>query len=200
MTSPTAPPSLLAAFGLTSEPLFGATLAAAAAFAVLLVGWRRWCQYGINRPVGLAWLALLPIGAVTGGVVGGSCLSRVEFNTAGELLVALLVTPLATEVLLRSAVHGYLVGFYRVQLPWGAWRPSIPIAAAAGLTPVVWLVLRAATLGDSPAWATGAGAVGALLLGVVAGFARERSRSLLGALSVHIAAAVWTLFFPTIVP
>lgn len=176
--------------------LFGVALAllAAGCFALAARGATR--LHGWRRPAGLAWLAALPF-AVAGALAGGAWVPSMPAST--PLRDALLATGLAAlgaELLFRGFLHGRL------------WRCAAPRPlGAAWLSPPSWLAALLYAAVATALWASGAtlpsplpGAAqpavvagGALLLGLAAGAARERSGSVLPAFALHAIAAAAAL-------
>ncbi len=176
------------AFALALALLAAGCFALAARGATRLHGWR--------RPAGLAWLAALPF-AVVGGLAGGAWIPALPPSTPlRDVLLATGLSALGAELLFRGFLHGRL------------WRCATPRPlGAAWLSPPAWLAallyaavatalaVSGATLPSplpgvaQPALAGG----GALLLGLAAGAARERSGSILPALALHAVSAAAVL-------
>ena len=156
--------------------------------------------FGLRLPSGRSWWLLLPA-AIVGGLLGGAALparlTAVFADGGGSpglpwLLVAVaFVLPASAEVLFRGLVQAVLSRAVRNR---GAVRSWIPRPAAAlgamlyaatpvALAPLLWRP------GIAPASASLLAIVGALLLGLACGLARDRSESLVPPVLFHLLAA-----------
>jgi membrane protease YdiL (CAAX protease family) len=107
------------------------------------------------------------------------------------ILVAFAVG-LGAELAFRGAAHGALARMFRMSYPPSRWVPSVPVLLSAALYGIATLLLglgdplaRVAALAPSLAWVSVA--LGALVIGLAAGLARDRSGSVLAAVAVHFA-------------
>jgi len=176
-------------------------LAVLAGAAFLLCASRAPGQYGLRRPARLDWLGVLPA-ALLAALAGGAYIPAVASTVPGAgrpevgVLLALVTLPLGAELLFRGLVHGGLVASFSTQACGGAWFLSIPALLSGLLYALGGLVLRSPALGLMPP-AAGSAALaallGALVLGVAAAMARERSESITASLVVHWAAVAAVL-------
>jgi hypothetical protein len=143
--------------------------------------------FGLCRPAGFDWLALLP-GALLGGGVGGAWILAIPdagiggFTEQHWIEIAVAVSyPIAAEVLFRGLVHGTLAQRFRTQHAGGPWFLSWPVVISSILY-ALW-----SSLPFLPFFSRGVGLTfaAALLFGISAGMARERSESLLPCLILH---------------
>jgi hypothetical protein len=158
-------------------------------------------QYGLRRPARLDWLAVLPA-ALLGALAGGAWIPASVSAAPGIVrpdvatLLALVTLPLGAELLFRGLVHGGLGASFSTQSCGGAWFLSVPALLSGVLYALGSLVLRSSALGLMPP-AAGSAALapllGALVLGVGAAMARERSESITASLVVHWAAVAAVL-------
>jgi membrane protease YdiL (CAAX protease family) len=160
--------------------------------ALLLTGRTRRRFYGLVAPRGRRWTWMLLPGTL-GGLLGGAWTASVSDSGASRagLLVA-IAAGIAAELAFRGAAHGTLSRFFPMSYPPSRWVPSVPVAIAAVLYAAVTLLLG---LGDAGAplatlvadWSWLLVAPGALLVGLAAGLARDRSGSVLASIAVHLA-------------
>lgn len=157
--------------------------------------------YGLGLPRGLDWLLLiLPalLGAAFGGVwIGFPGASGGAPPGRAMVWGVALALPLLAEVSSRGVAFGFLVPAFRIQHPGGRWFLSWPVALstllyAAGLQVLLLPPLAAAgsssiLFGLSDPLLGTLALPGALLFGLAAGMARERSGSLLVPLALHYA-------------
>jgi membrane protease YdiL (CAAX protease family) len=163
--------------------------------ALLPAASRRPWQYGLALPKGKIWWGLLPV-AILAGLAGGIVLPTLPSATQPEWsigLIGVLAMPVGLELLFRSLVHGLLAQKTRIGRP--KMRPFVswPIIGSALLFAgyIVWQktsgtaldqVLANPLLYVQPA-------LGAFLLGLLLGIARERSLSIIPPILFHITAA-----------
>jgi membrane protease YdiL (CAAX protease family) len=182
------------------NPIFG-FYAALLILTLILLGamaLRRPWQYGLGLPAGKDWLRLLPLAIVCGltGVfpVPGKALFISDPLTAW--ITALILIPLALELLFRSLVHGMMAQLATIQDCESRWFFSGPTIGSA----LLYAVATVSTLSMMPAMASFSLTVGyvaqasavAVIFGLGAGMVRERSHSILPAWLLH-AVAVATL-------
>ena len=182
------PPSLLE--GPACLTLVGVLAAMIA--AVIGAGWiargRTW-QLGWRWPAGEEWLLALPV-ILAGSALGGVWIpSSFDWTPRGlaSALGAMTSLSVAAGLWFFGIAHGYLMRSEPIQVYKGRWFLSMPaVLAAAGYAVVtvagtyVWGLPDTTLLGDMGAIATwGVAIVGALLVGVGAALARERSMSTL---------------------
>ena len=145
--------------------------------------------YGWRAPTSFGWLNALPaafIGAVIGGAwAPGSVGYRMgpdnlyEFNAPAALLL-----PLAAELLFRGVILGQLAARLPMQKSGGRWSwPTLMSSALyAAATLLLFLSFSNGQL-QSNQWVLIV--AGALIFGVAAGIARERSESILSSVLLH---------------
>jgi membrane protease YdiL (CAAX protease family) len=178
---------------------FGAVLSALAACCFALGARRTRGLHGWRLPAGFAWLASLPF-ALVGALAGGTWLPDAPSGTPlPDLLYAALLSALGTELLFRGFLQGRLTWCAAPRAPGGA-ALSGPVLATGILYAAVTVALAAlGATQPGPLVAAAHPAIscgGALLFGLAAGTARERSGSLLPALALHglgVLAALGTL-------
>ena len=113
---------------------------------------------------------------------------------------AVLLCPVGAELLTRGALHGALLGHFHVQLPWGRLFLSVPTMVAAVVSTLLWSFAMVVPTAEPSLWATALAVLGALVLGLACGIARERWRSLLPPIVLHVAAAAWAGYLPSLGP
>jgi hypothetical protein len=180
----------------TITSLAGALLLlASSAAALLLAGRTQRRLYGLVAPRGRRWQWMLVPG-VLGALLGGAWTRTVSGAGGGPsgLLVA-IAAGVAAELAFRGAAHGTLSRFFRMSYPPSRWVPSPPVVIGGALYAVVTVLLRlgdafaplAALLPGSSWWLI---APGALLVGLAAGLARDRSGSVVASVLVHLAGTI----------
>ena len=162
--------------------------------------------YGLRRPGGVDWWALLPV-AVAGGLVGGVWIPAVPLPTSIHAvppwydLTAMLALPVAAEAIFRGLFHGSLVTSFPIQTRGARWLLSWPVFLSAVVFAFWGAVLRHPFVALALPVSNGVGVpvsiVGAVVFGVAAGMARERSESIASAILFHwIAVAAALLLHP----
>jgi hypothetical protein len=157
---------------------------------LVLAGRRRPRLYGGRLPGGRAWLWTAPA-ALLGGLAGGTWATWSTWHLAASPLTAeplglFLAFPLAAELTFRALAHGILARAFAIQHDGGRWFLSWPNVLQALLYTVATpLALLAAGAPLSGGWASALPLAGALLFGLAAGVARERSGSALAPLFLH---------------
>ncbi|MCW8984843.1 MAG: hypothetical protein OQK55_05845, partial [Thermoanaerobaculales bacterium] len=188
------PPGLMVRSDLKGAAISAAVLAVFGLGLVYLGNSRQPGRFGFRRIRGFGFLAALPVTGVL-GLAGGTWMSTpTEAAGAGALsvLAVMLAGIVGIETLLRGALHGHLLRFYPVMPSSGRLFISVPNAVAAvvysgavtvSMLPPEWLTA------DIGGWWMGwVGA--ALILGLVCGGVRERSRSVWAAVILHALSAV----------
>jgi membrane protease YdiL (CAAX protease family) len=190
-----------------ASPSFGMHLAFLLITVLALVpaASRRPWQFGLSLPVGKIWWALLPLAAL-GGLAGGVPPTPMADDITpiwGPWVLSLIMMPIAVELAFRSLAHGFLAQFARIGRPKGRLLLSWPLTGAALLfagfilwqntAGIPWADLRAAPFTHLQP------ALGAFLLGLVFGFVRERSQSIVAPIIFHMVsvAAVLATITPT---
>lgn len=173
---------------------FAIVLAAVGVGLILRRGLRPRGLYGLRRPGGLAWWMLLPV-AVTGAVCGGVWLPIVRFPNAAHPVpgwyevTALLTLPVAAEVVFRGLLLGGLVTTFPIHKRVPPWFLSWPVLLSAGLYSLWGTVLQHPSINLMHATPVvsgfGVSHLGALVFGVAAGMARERSESVASSILFH---------------
>jgi hypothetical protein len=157
---------------------------------LVLAGRRRPRLYGGRLPGGRAWLWAAPV-ALLGGLAGGTWATWSTWHLAASPLAAeplglFLAFPLAAELTFRVLAHGILARAFAIQHDGGRWFLSWPNVLQALLYTVATpLALLAAGAPLSGGWASALPLAGALLFGLAAGVARERSGSAFAPLLLH---------------
>ncbi len=173
---------------------FAVVLAVFGGAFFLARGFRSRGLYGLRRPSGLDWWTLLPV-ALAGAFAGGVWIPAVPLPTAGWAwpvwhdLLALLMLPVAAEVIFRGVVHGSLVTAFPIHKRGARWLLSWPVFLSAALYAlwgtVLWdPMVELAHMGPGLAPIL-VPHLGALVFGVAAGMARERSESVGAAIVFH---------------
>lgn len=179
-----------------SDPGFGlmVTLLLATGISLVFIARGRAWQYGWTTPTGRHWWALLPA-ALAAGALGGAWvpdLSPADEQWLPTLFLWLLAMPVAAELLFRSLVHGLLAQHAKIQRNDTNWFLSWPILGSTVLYVgfVVTLLLGTQPTDTPLAWGpTVLTVAGAALLGLTAGWVRERSQSIWPAVLCHLLAA-----------
>lgn len=156
---------------------------------------RRRRLFGLQLPVGQSWLWTAPA-ALVGGLLGGAWVVPTvpgEIGLGARQLQLLLLFPLLAEVLFRALAHGTLVRNFHMQRSTGRWFLSWPVGVSAALYTLWTLALWRPPLSSAQLLMPGVTwlvpLIGALVLGIGLGMARERSGSLLAPLALHYLAA-----------
>jgi len=167
--------------------------------ALLVFGRRgRYRLFGFQWPEGYRWALVTPavlLGALAGGAWLFWPISFAGFLPGPRGLaswVTLCGFPLLAEVLFRGLAHGIMVETFSVQHSAGRWFLSWPVAVSALLYALWTLPFLPFTLaGDLwPLASFLSVPLGAVVVGVGLGIARERSGGLLAPLALHYLAVV----------
>ncbi len=182
------------AFWTTSAFGFMMTLLLATGVSLVFISRDRPWQYGWTSPIGKQWWVLLPA-ALAGGIMGGAWTPEHLVANQKWLTIAalgLVGMPLTLELLFRGLVHGLLAQNARIQRCDTRWFISWPILGSSLL--YVGFV-AALMVGNQPEtmplhWAESFLSIsGAAVLGLTAGWVRERSQSVWPAVLFHMSAA-----------
>jgi hypothetical protein len=173
--------------------LFAGVLTLLSGGAFLLCARRAPGLYGLRRPVGARWCALLPValfGALAGGVWTPSVTVRLAAPGPSDwpALGVLLALPFTAELLFRGLIHGTLAASFPIQRAGGPWFLSGPVLLSSGLYALVGAAALGAGLLQSHPWVAPGWAAplfGALLFGIAVGMARERAESIAAPLALH---------------
>jgi hypothetical protein len=150
--------------------------------------------YGFRRPVGAGWWWLLPV-ALGGAMMGGVWLPQVALPHPAHpfpgwtALVAIAVLPVAAEVIFRGLFLGSLLTTFPMHTRRARWILSWPVFLSGALYSLWGTILQHPIMGlvhplPSPTDAM-VTHLGALVFGVAAGMARERSDSVVAAILFH---------------
>ncbi len=182
-----------------TDLLFYTGLALLAALGLVIYSRGHFWRFGLAGPIERAWWLMLPVivlAALAGGVVVPW--EDLQFlNTGLKTVYAVVLVPLATELLFRGLAHGILAAGSRVQSCGERWFISYPAVAAALIYAcfMVGLMLGPEMLSPSrPAMGIGRIFLAALGMGIMAGLVREKSQSLLPGILFQ-AVAVTVLVF-----
>ena len=142
--------------------------------------------YGLRRFAGLDWCLVLPF-AMFGALAGGVWTPAVPLSTFGwPEFLALLTLPVAAELIFRGLVQGSLLTSFPIQKCGGSWFLSRPAVLSAVLYALWGVVLPRLPIALTQTMLGGpAPALGALVFGVAAGMARERSESIVSPILLH---------------
>lgn len=187
--------------------LFLATALTFALMAFLIFGRRgRYRLYGFQWPEGYRWTLVMPA-VVLAAIAGGAWLFW-PISIAGilpgprglESWLTLIGFPLLAEVLFRGLAHGIMVETFSVQHSSGRWFLSWPVAISALLYALWTLPFLPFTLAGNlwPLASFLSVPLGAAVLGVSLGIARERSGGLLAPLVLHYMAVLVTVIAGTL--
>ena len=179
--------------------LFLATALTVALMGFLVFGRRgRYRLYGFQWPEGYRWTLVMPA-VVLAAIAGGAWLFW-PISFAGflpgprglESWLTLIGFPLLAEVLFRGLAHGIMVETFSVQHSAGRWFLSWPVAISALLYALWTLPFLPFTLAGNlwPLASFLSVPLGAAVLGVSLGIARERSGGLLAPLVLHYMAVL----------
>jgi hypothetical protein len=184
-----------------TDLLFYLGIVLLAALGLALYSRGHFWRFGLAGPIDRAWWFLLPVivlAALAGGVVIPWKDLRL-LNTGLKTVYAVVLVPVATELLFRGLAHGILAAGSRVQSCGNRMFLSYPAAAAALLYA---LFTTALVLGPDLMPAAHQSMevlrtfLAALGLGLMAGLVREKSHSLLPSILFQ-AVAVTVLVFVT---
>jgi hypothetical protein len=172
------------AFWIQTDLLFYLGIVLFAALGLLIYSRGHFWRFGLAGPIDRAWWFLLPVivlAALAGGVVVPW--KDLSFLNAGlKTVYAVVLVPVATELLFRGLAHGILATGSRVQSCGHRMFISYPASAAAL---IYALFATALILGPDYTLAAQRSAellkafLAALGLGLMAGLVREKSHSLL---------------------
>jgi hypothetical protein len=177
---PPAPPAILP---------FAAGFGVPAIALLVLFGAKRPRAFGLRRVVPGDWLYCVPVvlaAALAGGAWRASPASGID--TPEARLGLLFGLAVGAELLFRGVAHGILGRSFRVSHAGGRWFLSVPTLVSALLYAGVGALLPLAgapvIAGIAlPPWAM---PVAAVVFGLTAGLARERSGSVLATLALHV--------------
>ncbi len=167
--------------------LLGAFLFALSGGGLLIAGHRRPGLYGLRSPHRTEGLLMVPLA----GAMGAALALQTDFAAATPwptwpVALGVALGLFGWECLFRGLVHGTLAYAHHIQVPGGRRFISGPMCGSAALSASLATVLVTA-LGLAPALPT----LGVtLLMGLVAGYARERSGSVLVAGLCSVAAGI----------
>lgn len=167
--------------------------------ALVLVALRKGPRFfGLCAPTGFDWLRLLP-GALLGGLAGGA------WSLVGPLwwsqpfarppwiqFAMAMGAPVAAEILFRGMAHGMLAQVFQTQRTGSRWFVSWPVLISS-LFYALWSLFPFLPFFGQGAALTFAAA---LLFGISAGMARERSESLLPCFILHWSCVIMLLVLP----
>ncbi len=159
---------------------------AASLLLLALIARKRPRLYGIRLPGGWDWLWVTPL-ALAGGLMGGVWrpTGSIDLITLGTVLAM----PLGIELAFRSLAHGILIRDFKSLYGSRSWFLSWPVVISSlfytlwTLSP--WVPL---TFPSFELFATGGNwipPIGAVLFGISAAVARERSASVVAPLLLH---------------
>jgi membrane protease YdiL (CAAX protease family) len=160
-----------------------------ASFFMVLFGRKRPRLFGLRLPGGYDWLWTAPL-ALLGAAAGGAWVAPAPHFTPLGIAV-FLAFPIAAELLFRGVVHGILARAFSIQHDGGRWFLSLPTVISAVLYAVATPISPLAS--SAGVWGLLLPCSGALLYGLAAGIARERSGSVLAPLALHWAGALLAL-------
>ncbi len=178
---------------------FAALLLLSAVVLSFLAHLRPW-QFGIAAPAGKGWWIVFPF--VFFSVLGIGFYFPYKgmglVGTFDRLAYLVAAIPLASEIMFRSLIHGFLVSADNIQKPGGRWFFSFPTVAAASLYAVFLtglLLLPDTLLKGLDAAAAAECLLAAFVLGLASGFVRERSQSVFPAILFHaLSMAVFLIY------
>jgi membrane protease YdiL (CAAX protease family) len=192
-------PGFLARFVPSWSPLavpawrLAAGMSLVAVFFLVLLGRKRPRLYGLRLPGGWDWLWLTPL-ALLGAAAGGAWTAGTQGGFSLAALAVFLAFPLAAELIYRSLAHGILARSFHIMHDGGRWFVSVPTMVSAALYAAITPLppVASALLGQPWGWLLAL--AGALLFGLAAGAARERSGSVLAPLLLHSSGALLAIF------
>jgi membrane protease YdiL (CAAX protease family) len=182
-----------------SAVLFLATALTVALAMFLVFGRRgRYRLFGFQWLEGYRWMWVMPavlLGAVAGGAWLFWPMSFAGFLPGPRGLASwltLLGFPFLAEILFRGLAHGIMVGTFSVQHAEGRWFLSWPVTVSALLYALWTLPFLPFTLAGTlwPLASLLSVPLGAAVVGVGLGIARERSGGLLAPLALHYLAVL----------
>ena len=178
---------------LLSYPSVDATLLVIILTAIFLtfLAFRKTWQFGLTLPMGTIWWLLFPA-AILSGFLGGVWLPDIsswKVTAVEKILYLIIILPFSIELLFRSLAHGVLARTTRVQHCNSPWFLSWPTVGAAFLYAVTtgYAIFMATGSFETvfTGWTTG-NIFGAFGFGIVVGFVRERSQSVIPAYLFHL--------------
>jgi membrane protease YdiL (CAAX protease family) len=156
---------------------------------IAIVGKRRFAQYGFKLPKGSDVWKPLPVGFVFGIAINVLAeLGRVELAWMGQIpfpyliLLSWIGVPIQEELIFRGLFQGYLAAHIKSSVKIWRWRLTVPALIGAIVFSLVHLALLSveAALGGVLFIV-----VGAFILGIIAGYFRAETGSLIGPIIVH---------------
>lgn len=172
-----------------SIPIISSVTICIAMLLMAIIGKRRFAQYGFKLPKGSYVWKPIPVGFVVGIVINVLAeLGRVELAWVGQIplpyfiLLSWIGVPIQEELIFRGLFQGYLAAHIKRSITISRWRLTIPALIGAIVFSLVHLALLSveAALGGVLFIV-----VGAFILGIVAGYFRAETGSLIGPIIVH---------------
>jgi len=174
------------------EFLFIVSLFLLTALGLMIGSHGRLWRFGFALPSGRDWWALLPV-CLLSGAAGGIQLpgpSAGGLPTWLGVVMTFVMWPICLELLFRSLGHGVLAQGSEIQLCDSRWFFSYPSVTMAFLYAAFmgYIKILPGLPDVNLGVLTAGGLFAAFAFGLAAGFARERSQSILPAISFHAAA------------
>lgn len=168
-------------------------LVATSSMVWLVLGRRRRRLHGLVPPHGIRWTWTL-LAALPAALVGGAWWAHAPSDSGGSWPLALAVTALlasGAELAFRGAVHGTVGRFFQVVYPPRAWVLSPPVVVSCALYVAASLLFELGSpipvvANALPGAEWSLIAAGALIFGLAAGLARDRSGSVVAPLALHL--------------
>ena len=160
---------------------------------LVIVSREGWRQFGFRKPSGKDWWLLLPV-VILAAFARGVYVPQKLFPILGfnEILIYMIfIIPLALELLFRCLAYGILAKGASTQNCRSGWFFSYPVVGSSVLYAafIVYLVLfRNIPEGPLSVKVMLSCLFATTAFGIAAGFARERSQSVLPAILFHSAA------------
>jgi len=170
-------------------PIISSVTICIAMLLIAIVGKRRFAQYGFKLPKGSDVWKPLPVGFVVGTILNVLPeFGRVELTWMGQIpfpyfiLLSWMGLPIQEELIFRGLFQGYLATHIQSSIKIWKWKLTVPALIGAIVFSLVHLALLSveASLGGVLFIV-----VGAFILGIIAGYFRAETGSLIGPIIVH---------------
>jgi membrane protease YdiL (CAAX protease family) len=170
-------------------PIISSVTICIAMLLIAIVGKRRFAQYGFKLPKGSDVWKPLPVGFVVGTILNVLPeFGRVELTWMGQIpfpyfiLLSWMGLPIQEELIFRGLFQGYLATHIQSSIKIWKWKLTVPALIGAIVFSLVHLALLSveASLGGVLFII-----VGAFILGIIAGYFRAETGSLIGPIIVH---------------
>jgi membrane protease YdiL (CAAX protease family) len=156
---------------------------------ITIVGRRRFAQYGFKTPKGSDLWKALSIGLLVGilldvaGELGGAGLTFMGQPPFAYVILLLWIgAPIQEEIIFRGLFQSYLALHIKSSITIWKWKLTLPTLVGAITFSLVHVALLSV---EASLWGVLVSVVGAFILGIIAGYFRAETGSLIGPIIVH---------------